>query len=70
MKLDLALEHDPRNRLSAIWFGRTERLPSQAVLAYRLQRDEYQGMSRISLMIEHLLDSADADTSAPPASRS
>ena len=55
MKLELALESDPRKRLKAIFFGRADALPRQAVLAYRLQRDEYQGMAGISLQVEHVL---------------
>src|SRR5690606_15727183 len=35
LKLDLALEAEPRRRFKAIFFGRTEALPAQAVLAYR-----------------------------------
>ena len=58
MKLDLTLDGEPRNRLPAIFFGRTEPLPARAVLAFRLQRDDYQGLGRVSLLIEHLLDDA------------
>lgn len=46
--LTLALE---RTRLPAIWFGRTESLPSRARLAYRLKFDTYQGLRRIRLQI-------------------
>lgn len=41
-------------RLPAIWFRRTEPLPSRALLAYRLAADEYQGLRRVQLVIEHL----------------
>jgi single-stranded-DNA-specific exonuclease len=40
-------------RLPAIWFRRTEPLPSRALLAYRLAADEYQGLRRVQLVIEH-----------------
>jgi single-stranded-DNA-specific exonuclease len=39
-------------RLPAIWFRRTEPLPSRALLAYRLAVDEYQGLRRVQLVIE------------------
>jgi single-stranded-DNA-specific exonuclease len=55
MKLELALESEPRRRLKAIFFGRAEALPRQAVLAYRLQREEYQGLAGVCLHIEHVL---------------
>ena len=55
MKLELALESEPRRRLKAIFFGRAEALPRQAVLAYRLQREEYQGLSGVCLHVEHVL---------------
>ncbi|MCS6944789.1 MAG: single-stranded-DNA-specific exonuclease RecJ [Sutterellaceae bacterium] len=40
-------------RLPAIWFRRAEPLPSRARLAYRLAADEYQGLRRVQLLIEH-----------------
>ena len=55
MKLELALESEPRRRLKAIFFGRAEALPPQAVLAYRLQREEYQGLAGVYLHVEHVL---------------
>jgi single-stranded-DNA-specific exonuclease len=55
MKLELALESEPRRRLKAIFFGRAEALPPQAVLAYRLQREEYQGLAGVCLHVEHVL---------------
>jgi single-stranded-DNA-specific exonuclease len=55
MKLELALESEPRRRLKAIFFGRSEALPQQAVLAYRLQREEYQGLAGVCLHVEHVL---------------
>ena len=37
---------------TAVWFNRTQSLPSKAKLAYRLVTDRYQGQARIQLMIE------------------
>lgn len=62
MKLELALESAPRRRLKAIFFGRAQALPPQAVLAYRLQRDEYNGANSVNLQIEHVL----SELTAPP----
>ena len=68
MKLELALESAPRRRLKAIFFGRAEALPRQAVLAYRLQREEYQGLAGVCLHIEHVLSEMTArDGIAPDA---
>jgi single-stranded-DNA-specific exonuclease len=39
-------------RFDAIWFRRTESLPSRARLAYRPVVDEFQGLRRISLLID------------------
>jgi single-stranded-DNA-specific exonuclease len=55
MKLELALESEPRRRFKGIFFGRAQSLPRQAVLAYRLQREEYQGLAGVCLHIEHSL---------------
>jgi single-stranded-DNA-specific exonuclease len=38
--------------LTAVWFNRTQSLPSKAKLAYRLVTDRYQGQARVQLMIE------------------
>ena len=51
--LRLTLELDGR-RLPAIWFRRSAPLPSRALLAYRLDADDYQGLRRIQLVIEHM----------------
>ncbi|MBV8210250.1 MAG: single-stranded-DNA-specific exonuclease RecJ [Burkholderiaceae bacterium] len=48
LQLTLGLE---RRRLPAVWFGRTETLPSRARLAYRLKFDTYQGLRRIRLHV-------------------
>ncbi|MCS7100534.1 MAG: DHHA1 domain-containing protein, partial [Burkholderiaceae bacterium] len=50
--LRLTLELAGR-RLPAIWFRRSEPLPSRARLAYRLAADEYQGLRGVQLLIEH-----------------
>jgi single-stranded-DNA-specific exonuclease len=50
--LKLALELDGR-RFDAIWFRRTEPLPTRVRLAYRPVADEYQGQRRVSLHVEH-----------------
>jgi single-stranded-DNA-specific exonuclease len=41
-------------RINAIWFRRTESLPSRALLAYRPAVDEYLGQRRLQLVIEHM----------------
>ncbi|MFN3565595.1 MAG: single-stranded-DNA-specific exonuclease RecJ [Burkholderiaceae bacterium] len=41
-------------RFAAIWFRRTESLPSRALLAYRPVVDEYQGERRVQLVIEQM----------------
>jgi len=50
--LKLALELEGR-RFDAIWFRRTEPLPTRVRLAYRPMADEYNGQRRISLHVEH-----------------
>ena len=40
----------------AIWFGRTELLPQEVTLAYRLSLDEYQGQQRVQMVIEAAAD--------------
>ncbi|MBO9688869.1 MAG: single-stranded-DNA-specific exonuclease RecJ [Mitsuaria chitosanitabida] len=40
----------------AIWFGRTEQLPEQVTLAYRLSLDEYQGQQRVQMVVEAMAD--------------
>ena len=42
-----------RNRYNAIWFNRTELLPSHAQVAYRLSRDVYNGVARVQMIVEH-----------------
>jgi len=50
--LKLALELEGR-RFDAIWFRRTEPLPTRVRLAYRPVADEFNGQRRVSLLIEH-----------------
>ena len=38
--------------VDAIWFGRTESLPVQATVAYRLDINTWQGMEKLQLQIE------------------
>jgi single-stranded-DNA-specific exonuclease len=49
--LKLRLRHGAQT-LDAIWFQRTEPLPSRARLAYRVQLNEWGGQSRVQLQIE------------------
>jgi single-stranded-DNA-specific exonuclease len=51
--LKLALDLDGR-RFDAIWFGHAESLPKEVQLAYRPVADDYNGMRRVHLVIEHL----------------
>ncbi len=50
LKLMLELEG---KRFSAIWFRRTDPLPTRVRLAYRPVVDEYQGQRRVTLQVEH-----------------
>ena len=38
--------------VDAIWFGRTQSLPVQVTLAYRLDINHWQGMDKVQLQIE------------------
>jgi single-stranded-DNA-specific exonuclease len=49
--LKLRLRHAGQER-DAIWFGRVEPLPSQAVLAFRLSVDEWNGRQRVQMVVE------------------
>jgi single-stranded-DNA-specific exonuclease len=40
-------------RFDAIWFNRTDPLPDQATVAYRLSRDTYNGVTRVQMIVEH-----------------
>jgi single-stranded-DNA-specific exonuclease len=50
--LKLLLEKDGR-KYDAIWFGRTDSLPDYARVAFRLDANEYNGVTRVQLMVEH-----------------
>jgi single-stranded-DNA-specific exonuclease len=50
LKLTLQLQG---KRFGALWFQRTETLPAQARLAYRLGIDEFQGQRGVTLFIEY-----------------
>jgi single-stranded-DNA-specific exonuclease len=51
LKLELRLG---TRRVSAIAFGRTEPVGDEALIAYRLQRDDWRGESGISLVATHI----------------
>lgn len=50
--LKLTLEKDNR-RYDAIWFGHVNDLPERARVAYRLDANEYNGVTRVQLLVEH-----------------
>ncbi len=50
--LKLMLEKDGR-RYDAIWFGHVDDLPERATVAYRLDANEYNGVTRVQLLVEH-----------------
>ncbi|QAU35111.1 single-stranded-DNA-specific exonuclease RecJ [Janthinobacterium sp. 17J80-10] len=50
--LKLLLEKDGR-RYDAIWFGHADGLPEQAVVAFRLDNNEYNGVTKVQLLVEH-----------------
>jgi single-stranded-DNA-specific exonuclease len=50
--LKLSLEKDNR-RYDAIWFGHIDELPERARVAYRLDANEYNGVTRVQLLVEH-----------------
>jgi single-stranded-DNA-specific exonuclease len=50
--LKLTLELDGR-RLPAVWFRRTQPLPTRVRLAYRAVEDDYRGQRSVALQIEH-----------------
>ena len=49
--LKLSVRHAGTLR-DAIWFGRSEPLPAQVTLAYRLSVDEYNGRQRVQMVVE------------------
>ncbi len=50
--LKLTLEKDGR-RYDAIWFGHVDQLGERATIAYRLDANEYNGVTRVQLMVEY-----------------
>ncbi len=50
--LKLLLEKDG-TRYDAIWFGHADGLPDLARVAYRLDANEYNGITRVQLLVEH-----------------
>ena len=53
--LKLQVRHAGQLR-DAIWFGRSEPIPERGRMAYRLAVDEYQGRSRVQMVVEALSD--------------
>jgi single-stranded-DNA-specific exonuclease len=51
LKLELRLG---TRRVSAIAFGRTDPVGPEAVIAYQLQRDDWQGADGVSLIVRHV----------------
>ena len=49
--LALKLKHQG-TPVDGIWFGHTEPLPAKAVLAFRLDADEWQGVRRVRFLVE------------------
>ena len=50
--LKLTLEKDDQ-RFDAIWFGHIDSLPTLARVAYRLDANEFNGVTRVQLLVEH-----------------
>ncbi len=50
--LKLSLEKDGVN-YDAIWFGHIDSLPGRAKVAYRLDANEFNGRTRVQLLVEH-----------------
>ncbi|MGC3987060.1 MAG: single-stranded-DNA-specific exonuclease RecJ [Pseudorhodoferax sp.] len=53
--LALKLRHQGQP-VDGIWFGRVEPLPNRAVLAFRLDADEWQGQRRVRFLVEGMAD--------------
>jgi len=53
--LKLTVRHGGAMR-EAIWFGRVEPLPARVTLAYRLCLDEYNGLQRVQMVVEGMVD--------------
>jgi single-stranded-DNA-specific exonuclease len=50
--LKLMLEKNGQ-RYDAIWFGHAEALPERTMVAYRLDANEFNGVTRVQLLVEH-----------------
>jgi len=50
--LKLLLEKDGR-RYDAIWFGHADALPERAKVAFRLDANEFNGTTKVQLIVEH-----------------
>jgi len=50
--LKLLLERNGR-RYDAIWFGHTDGLGERARVAFRLDANEYNGVTKVQLLVEH-----------------
>ncbi len=50
--LKLLLEKDGQ-KYDAIWFGHADALPDYATVAFRLDANEYNGATKVQLMVEH-----------------
>ena len=50
--LKLLLERNG-HRYDAIWFGHTASLGERARVAFRLDANEYNGVTKVQLMVEH-----------------
>jgi single-stranded-DNA-specific exonuclease len=50
--LKLTLENDGR-QFDAIWFSHIDTLPARARVAYRLDANEFNGVTRVQLLVEH-----------------
>ncbi|MES2071408.1 MAG: single-stranded-DNA-specific exonuclease RecJ [Pseudomonadota bacterium] len=51
--LKLLLERNGQ-RYDAIWFGHTDTLAERVTVAFRLDANEYNGVTRVQLMVEHV----------------
>jgi single-stranded-DNA-specific exonuclease len=51
--LKLVLEKNGQ-RFDAIWFGHTDTLPDKVRVAFRLDANEYNGVTRVQLLVEHI----------------
>jgi len=53
---DMPAHGSASQRFEAICFGRCEPLPALAAIAYRLQRDDWQAMPRLSLVVVEVFE--------------